>query len=102
MTEGMAIIPVWILLAAAFGLIIGWAFGELVSQRDCAEEKVEDLRAQLKHAAVPNQERQLREMRSGPTSTSSLFQKVSKDSPDKPHKINSRISPIPPFQKVWV
>ena len=57
-------IPVWILLAAAFGLIIGWAFGELVSQRDCAEEKVEDLRAQLKHAAVPNQERQLREMRS--------------------------------------
>ena len=64
MTERMAMIPVWIMLAAAFGLIIGWACGELVSQRDCAEEKVEDLRAQLKHAPGLLQERELREMRS--------------------------------------
>jgi hypothetical protein len=64
MTEDMAYIPVWMLIFASFGLIIGWALGEELSRRRCAEERVEDLRDQLKHAGAPTLDRQLKEMRS--------------------------------------
>jgi hypothetical protein len=63
MTEDPYIL-LWILIFTASGLMVGWTLGDEVRRRRCAEEKIEDLRVQLKHAPVPLQERQLREMRS--------------------------------------
>ncbi len=51
------------MILATIGFIIGWALGEDLSHRRCAEEKVEELRVRLKHAGAPTLERQLREMR---------------------------------------
>ena len=62
MKEITAVMPLWMLLMASFGFIIGWALGEELSRRRCAEEKVDDLRSQLKQAGAPTLERQLRQM----------------------------------------
>ena len=64
MSESAAVMPLWGMIFIALGLMIGMALGDEVRRRKCAEEQVEDLRDQLKHAPVPLQERQLREMRS--------------------------------------
>ena len=66
MTENTAYILLWMLIVFAIGFTIGWAFGEELSRRRCAEEKLEDLRDQLEHAATqtPIQERRLKQMRS--------------------------------------
>ena len=49
------------LILFCLGFIFGWAGGEELSRRRCAEEKVEDLRDQLEEAAT--QQRQLQQMR---------------------------------------
>jgi len=64
MIEDALVILVWALVVAGIGFWLGLVYGQENAGRLCAEEKVEDLRAQLKHAPVPLQERQLREMRS--------------------------------------
>jgi hypothetical protein len=64
MTEDTAYTLLWILIFTTFGFIIGWACGEVLGRSRCAEEKVEALRHQLKHAALPTPDRQLKEMRS--------------------------------------
>ena len=64
MTEDTTYILLWMLVVATFGFVIGWAFGEELGRRRCAEEKVEDLRDQLQHAGAPTQDRQLKQMRS--------------------------------------
>jgi len=64
MIEDALVILVWALVVAGIGFWLGLVCGQENAGRLCAEEKVEDLRAQLKHAPVPLQERQLREMRS--------------------------------------
>ena len=64
MTEDTAYILLWMLIAVSLGFIIGWAFGEELGRRRCAEEKVESLRDQLRHVSLPTENRQLKEMRS--------------------------------------
>jgi len=61
-TEDTTYILLWMLIVATFGFVIGWAFGEELGRRRCAEEKVEDLRDQLGEAAT--QQRQFQQMRS--------------------------------------
>jgi hypothetical protein len=61
-TEATANILLWMLLAFGLGLAIGWVCGEQLSRRRCAEEKVEDLRGQLKHAGALALDRRLRQM----------------------------------------
>jgi hypothetical protein len=60
MTEDMAFFPLWMLLLASFGFAIGWALGDEVRRRKNAEERVEDLREQLKHSAITAQLREIR------------------------------------------
>jgi len=60
MREDMAFFPLWMLLFAGFGFVIGWALGDEVRRRKNAEERVEDLRDQLKHSAIPAQLREIR------------------------------------------
>ena len=52
------------LLFAAFSLAAGLAIGNELRRRQSAEDRVEELRSQLKHARGPLPERQLREIRS--------------------------------------
>ncbi len=52
-TEATANILLWMLLAFGLGLAIGWVCGQQLSRRRCAEEKVEDLRDQLRRAGTP-------------------------------------------------
>jgi hypothetical protein len=75
-TEDTAYIPLWMLLFASFGFMIGWALGEELSRRRCAEEKVEDLRDQLEEAAT--QQRQLQQLRSVLNDTHKRILAVSK------------------------
>lgn len=64
MTESTAFFPVWMLIMAAFGFIIGRALGSELSRRRCAEERIEELHEQLEQAPGPASERQLKEIRS--------------------------------------
>jgi len=43
-------LPIWMLLSAAFGFIIGDAFGDSTRQRKCLEQVNGDLRDQLEKA----------------------------------------------------
>ena len=43
-------IPIWMLLSAAFGFIIGDAFGDSTRHRKCLEQVNDDLRDQLEEA----------------------------------------------------
>ena len=43
-------IPAWMLLSAAFGFIIGNAFGDQTRHRKCLEQTNEDLRDQLQNS----------------------------------------------------
>ena len=49
MTEAMAFFPLWMMLFASFGVVIGWALGDEVRRRKNAEERVDELREQLRH-----------------------------------------------------
>ena len=62
MTKDTTYILLWMLIVATFGFVIGWAFGEELGRRRCAEEKVEDLCDQLEQATTLNSH--LKEMRS--------------------------------------
>ncbi|MGC2212643.1 MAG: hypothetical protein WA400_02720 [Silvibacterium sp.] len=64
MSDDTALMLLWALLFAAFGLMVGMELGDEARRRRCAEDKVDELRDQLKHASAPIQERQLKEMRS--------------------------------------
>jgi len=77
-TEDTAYALLWILLFTAFGFIIGWTCGEVLGRSRCAEGKVEELRHQLKHAALPTQDRQLKEIRSVLNDVHKLILAVSK------------------------
>ena len=43
-------IPIWMLLSAAFGFLIGDAFGDQTRHRKCLEQANADLRDQLQNA----------------------------------------------------
>lgn len=78
MTEDTAYILVWMLIVATFGFVIGWAFGEELGRRRCAETKVEDLRGQLKHTGAPALDRRLRQMHGTLNDAHKLILAVSK------------------------
>ena len=50
--EAQDFIPIWMLLSAAFGFMIGDAFGDQTRHRQCLEEANEDLRDQLSRLSV--------------------------------------------------
>jgi hypothetical protein len=64
MIEKAIAILVWALVVAGISFWLGLVYGQETSRRECAEEKVEDLRDQMKRAPAPIEERQLRQMRS--------------------------------------
>jgi hypothetical protein len=47
--ESADFIPIWMLLSAAFGFLIGEAFGDSRRHRKCLEQANEDLREQLQN-----------------------------------------------------
>jgi len=47
--EAQDFIPIWMLLSAAFGFLIGEAFGDSRRHRKCLEQANEDLREQLQN-----------------------------------------------------
>ena len=51
------------LIFAGFSLAVGLVFGNELRRRWSAEDQLEELRSQLKHARGPLPERQLREIR---------------------------------------
>jgi hypothetical protein len=50
--ESAAVLPMWMLLSAAFGFMIGDAFGDNFRHRKCLEQANEDLRDQLEKARI--------------------------------------------------
>jgi hypothetical protein len=53
MTENPAdFIPIWMIMSAAFGFIVGEAFGDSSRHRKCLQQANEELREQLEDAAV--------------------------------------------------
>jgi len=48
--ESAALLPLWMLLSAAFGFIIGDAFGDSLRHRKCLQQANEDLRDELEKA----------------------------------------------------
>lgn len=78
MTEDTVYILLWMLIVATFGFMIGWAGGEELSRRRCAEEKVEELQEQLECTAAPGQEQQLKEIRTLLNDVHELILAVSK------------------------
>jgi hypothetical protein len=45
--EMLASIPVWLLLAAGFGLMIGWTCGDEVRRRIHAEDRINELQHEI-------------------------------------------------------
>jgi len=58
-------LPIWMLMSAAFGFIIGDAFGDSRRHRKCLEQVNDDLRDQLAEAHTEGEpiHRQLRQQR---------------------------------------
>ena len=53
--ESTALIPIWMLLSAAFGFLIGDAFGDSTRHRKCLEQINDDLRHELEKARADEQ-----------------------------------------------
>ena len=47
--ESTAIIPIWMVISAGFGFLIGETFGDSRRHRKCLEQENEDLREQLQN-----------------------------------------------------
>ena len=47
--ESAAFLPIWMLLSAAFGFMIGEAYGDQARHRKCLEQANADLRDQLQN-----------------------------------------------------
>lgn len=48
--ESAAVLPIWMLLSAAFGFMLGDALGDNVRHRKCLEQINDDLRDELEEA----------------------------------------------------
>ena len=48
--ESAAFLPIWMVLSAAFGFMIGEAYGDQARHRKCLEQANDDLRDQLRNA----------------------------------------------------
>ena len=49
--ESAAVLPLWMLLSAAFGFLIGDAFGDSLRHRKCLQQTNDELRERLEQAA---------------------------------------------------
>jgi hypothetical protein len=63
--EASAVLPIWMLIAAAFGFMVGDACGDQRRHRKCIEQANEDLRAELEkaHTAPEPIEQELKHQR---------------------------------------
>jgi hypothetical protein len=63
--ESAAVLPIWMLMSAAFGFMIGDALGDSRRHRKCLEQDNEDLRDRLDeaHAGGERINRQLKQQR---------------------------------------
>jgi hypothetical protein len=63
--ESADFIPIWMVLSAAFGFLIGDAFGDQTRHRKCLEQANADLRDQLQNAqpCAPTLQRSLDQQR---------------------------------------
>jgi hypothetical protein len=63
--ESAAVLPLWVLLSAAFGFMIGDAFGDSTRHRKCLEQANEDLHDALDKAQACEEpiQRQLKQQR---------------------------------------
>ena len=63
--ESAAVLPIWMLFSAAFGFLIGDAFGDSVRHRKCLEQANDDLRERLDEARAGGEpvHRQLKQQR---------------------------------------
>ena len=48
--ESAAFLPIWMVLSAAFGFMIGEAYGDQARHRKCLEQANDDLRNKLQNA----------------------------------------------------
>ena len=60
MTEHALSILIGVLVVVGIGFLLGLIYGRERSRRQCAEEVIDDLRNQLKHASMPAQLREIR------------------------------------------
>jgi len=84
--------------------IVGEAWGNNSRHRKCLEQANEDLRRSTPESPSLQEQlhrpfKQQRSVINDITSTSSLFQKPSRNTPPNSNKINGRISPIGPCHK---
>ena len=100
-------LPSWMVLSAAFGLIVGEAWGNNSHHRKCLEQANEDLRDQLQkahpceeqlHQALKQQRSVINDIHKHVVAVS----KPSRNTPPNSNKINGRISSIWPCHKVRV
>ena len=56
-------IPIWMLLSAAFGFLVGEACGDLARHRKCLEQNNAELRGQLQQPRSPYLHRELAQQR---------------------------------------
>ena len=63
--EAQDFIPIWMLLSAAFGFIVGEAYGDQARHRKCLEQANADLRDQLQaeHSCSPTMQSALDQQR---------------------------------------
>ena len=61
--ESAGFIPIWMLLSAAFGFLIGDAFGDSTRHRKCLQQINDDLRDQLQQTSSPNLHQELAQQR---------------------------------------
>jgi hypothetical protein len=62
MTEDVAFVALWMFMSAAFGFMIGDAFGDSTRHRRCLEEANDDLRDEVEKARA-NEEPLLQELK---------------------------------------
>jgi uncharacterized protein YlxW (UPF0749 family) len=63
--ESAAFLPAWMFLSAAFGFMIGDAFGDSLRYRKCLQQNNEDLRDELEKVRAENEQllREIKERR---------------------------------------
>jgi hypothetical protein len=79
-------LPIWMLLSAAFGFIIGDAFGDSTRHRKCLEQANEDLHDQLENSRSTEQplHRLLKQQRGILNDIHKQIRAVTKSSPKRP------------------
>ena len=70
--ESAAVLPLWMLIAATFGFMVGEAVGGQARVRNYLEQANDDLREQLQAASLPHQSCNKNSLNNGTSSTTSI------------------------------